>query len=169
MAAMTKAIRERIAACAVHGVTYWADHAERNTFWATTEDQQFVEVQIDRPRQTSYLAHKSGKKYTEATTLAGIATQLGYVEPEVDVLARPNATATISKLATALTTKTVTEVLDNLESVLQDRPREVVAAMIRHDPTWLEPFTMSELSDVLGHTDHDSEIQAELNHRKEAS
>ena len=167
--AMNKAIRERIAACSVHGVTYWSDHPHRNTFWATTEDQQFVEVQIDRPRETSYLANKAGKRYTQAETLADIAAQLGYVEPEPDVLARPNAKATISKLATALTTKTVIEVLDDLESVLKDRPRQVVTAMIHHDPTWLEPFTMSELSDVLGHTDHDEAVQAELNRREETA
>ena len=165
--AMNKAIRERIAACAVHGVTYWSDHPHRNTFWATTEDQQFVEVQIDRPRETSYLAHKAGKRYTQGQTLADIAAQLGYVEP--DVMTRPNATVTVSKLATALTTKTVIEVLDDLESVLQDRQPAVVAAMVTHDPTWLNPFTVGELTSVVGMTAHDEAVLAELTRRGETA
>ena len=126
-------------------------------------------MQIDRPRQTSYLGHKNATRYTQADTLADIAYQLGYREPKPDVMTRPNATATVSKLATALSTKTVTEVLNDLESVLQDRPREVVAAMVTHDPTWLDPFTMSELTSVVGMTAHDDAIHAELHRRKEAS
>ena len=152
--AMNKAIRERIAACAVHGVTYWSDHPERNTFWATTADQQFVEVQIDRPRQTSYLAHKSGTKYTQAETLADIAAQLGYVEPE------PAITKHVPR-------EVLAEVVERI--VPHRRAPAVVASMITHDPTWLNPFTVEELSDVLGHTAHDEAVLAELNRREETA
>ena len=174
MAARTicKTMRENIAACAVHGVTYWSDHPEKATFWATTDDQQYVTVKIDRKRQTSYLDNKSGKRFWAADDLAGVAAQLDYVDVEQLIEQAPPKPYRISEDREAMRilreNKSTEQLLGELQQIIDRRkPREVVLAGIAHDPTWLVGFTVQELTDALEHTPHAEAVQNELDRRKQ--
>jgi hypothetical protein len=45
----------------------------------------------------------------------------------------------------------------------------VVASLLNHDPTWMVPFSDTELHSALGLTRHDHAIRTELDRRREAS
>lgn len=154
MAAMTKTMRQNIAACAVHGVYYWSDHPERGAVWATTDDQKFVEVQINRSRGESYLENKSSKKYTLADTLADVAHQLGYRPSIVEEKEIPVATTPRKKPVRKPAPPTVSGM--TLKSAL---------SLIRHDPRWLSPISSELLLEAVGKTDSDLLVRAELKAR----
>jgi hypothetical protein len=181
---MTKTTRENIAACAAHGFYFWSDHPSPATVWATDDNQRWHTVRIRRKDGKAehncdgydhFTSHCRGSRSVEAydipANMAEAAELMG-----LDAEGFDDRDELAYRFATQNDTNegSIEELVAELDAQptvqpRRARPATVVASLLNHDPTWMVPFSDTELHSALGLTRHDHAIRIELDRRREAS
>lgn len=174
-AAIPQRNRENIAACAVHGLSYWSDAPQQNTVWAADFNGEFHIVEINRKAGTSYWKGDKAAYQTPANVQQVAVLLGGEWVNEVEI---PKPTAGERRYSKARNeakkAKRDAEMDAHYAKALEEaranaagpsRGEVMAVLMISRDPSAITNLHTDYLTAALGHTDFDDQINAELQRR----